>query len=138
MQKTYNYVKPDFLSLQSREWLSRQALTCLGKLRACLQVSSEFLNDVLHYRYLSFGQIDPFYHKHLINSTKNDFQIACVQFIELIFTYNLSSNFAHFSQKSRLLWQIVGKIFMKFSSKDSYMVKRFTLFTTIRQIFIMS
>ena len=80
--------KQGFFYLQSRYWLSLRALTYLEKLRIFLRISYELHSDVFRYRYISFGEIDPFYRKTLTSSAKNNVQIVCVQLIELTFSYN--------------------------------------------------
>ena len=87
MRKTYN-IKVDFLWLWSRYWLSLGALNWLEKLRIYLQISNELHNNILRYRQFSVEQIDPFYFKTLISSSKNNVDIACAQLIELAFSYN--------------------------------------------------
>ena len=68
---------------KSRFSLIIEQILAIEKLRICLQISNLFHNNVLYYRQLSFGQIDPFDHKTFMGSAKNKVQIACTQLIEL-------------------------------------------------------
>ena len=48
-QQTFENIKVLFPWLQNKYWPSLRALTCLEKLRTCLQISNKLYNNVLVY-----------------------------------------------------------------------------------------